>query len=515
MRALLATPARPAAPVLRDGEDGRGLAAMAGAGVVRPEAPRRPAALAPLVTRAPGALRPHAPGGQGLAPRPAPPADAGGRALLAPSVGPAPVPVAERLLAAWRRDLPLPVLLALGAVAINLLVSGNLLILLHIPYATDGGNFLVKLHPGTYLAMLSLLAACWRAPGPLLGRMVRRAPVPALFLLAMVGCFVWAGAMTGKARLVVFIENFMPAAILAMVLRDASPRAMRLMGVMILGLIALSVPVAVLETALHRHLVPVALNAGEVEHETDFRPTGLFDHPLTAAMMGMIGLFLASSPRLPFLVRSVMLPLMGLGLLAFGGRTALVLSVLLFGAWQAWELGRRLLQRRLTAADVLLVPALGVLVPLLALVVLTQTSLGERIATHFYWDESAQVRSVQWNIVGMMEPRELLFGMTLEAQERATHQLGLAWRIQVIENFWLLLFLYLGAIGFALFAAGFALMLGWTWRRGAANGRLMLLGVLLAASTSNSLGRKANILTVLVPAVMSTAFLAEPRRRRG
>ena len=415
---------------------------------------------------------------------------------------------------ALRQDFTPPVLLAIAAVAINLLVSGNLLMSVGIPYATDGGNFLVKLHPGTYLAALALAAACWRSPVRSMSRLALEAKVPALFLTAMVACFLFAAAMTGKARLVVFVENFMPPAILAMVLRGASRRALRCLGYVVLGLLALNVLLSLPEAVLHRHIVPVLLSPGEDAHEEDFRPTALFDHPLTAAMMAMIGLFLSASPRLRLRTRLVLLPLMALGLLSFGGRTALVLSVVLFGGWQGVALVRRARAMRLTTLDVLLVPALGLLLPVLAMVVLTQTSLGERIATHFYWDESAQVRSVQWNVLGMMEPREALFGMTLDAQERATHQLGLAWRIQVIENFWLLLYLYLGAVGFVLFASSFVLMLGWTFRQGSVPGRLMLVGVVLAASTSNSLGRKANILTVLVPAVMASAALAEPKERR-
>ncbi len=434
-------------------------------------------------------------------------------ALAVPRPGPARAAVLVRTATAIA-GVPVPVALAILAVALNLLVSGNLLIRVGIPYAADGGNPLEKLHPGTYVAMLALASAVWRSPVAGLGRLARRARVPALFGLAMIGCVLFAGAMTGKARLVVFIETFMPAAMLALVLRDASPRAMRCLGLVILGLIAFNVVLSVPETLLHRHIVPIALNAGEVEHETDFRPVALFDHPLTAGMMAMIGLFLAASARLPAWQRWPLLVLMGLGLLGFGGRTALVLSAALFVGWQGMGLARRLLARELTATDVLVVPVLGVLLPLLAAVVLTQTSLGERIATHFYWDESAQVRSVQWNMLGMLEPREALFGMTLEAQQRATHQLGLAWRIQVIENFWLLLYLYLGAVGFALFATGFAAMMAWTFRQGSTPGRLMLVGVILAASTSNSLGRKANILTVLVPAVIASAALAQPRRRR-
>ena len=63
----------------------------------------------------------------------------------------------------------------------------------------------------------------------------------------------------------------------------------------------------------------------------------------------------------------------------------------------------------------------------------------------------------------------------------------------------------LGALGFPLFVAGVLCLVVWCWRRAGLPGRLMLLGVLVVASTSSSLGRKSNVLTVLVPAVLVSA----------
>ncbi len=113
-----------------------------------------------------------------------------------------------------------------------------------------------------------------------------------------------------------------------------------------------------------------------------------------------------------------------------------------------------------------------------------------------------------------MERHELLFGISTDRQHLLLHQLGLDFPISVIESLWLLLLTDLGAIGFAVFVAGFACLLVWCWRHSNGAGRMMLVGVLLVASTSSSLGRKSNVLTILVPAVLVCVPLAEPRPRR-
>lgn len=183
----------------------------------------------------------------------------------------------------------------------------------------------------------------------------------------------------------------------------------------------------------------------------------------------------------------------------------------MFVGWRGVEMLSRLRRRALRRSDVAAVFCAATVVPAALALLLTQTGVGARLVSHLYWDDSAQVRNVQWHLLPMMDPGEKLFGMTLARQELALHQLSLQWRIGAIENFWLLIYLYLGAAGFALFAAGFVPFLGWAFRRAALPGRLMLVVVVLAASSSNSLGHKANLLTVLVPMALASAAL----RRSG
>ncbi len=429
------------------------------------------------------------------------------------------LPGARGFGAAAGRFAPVPVSgvavgLAAAAVVVNLLVSGNLLAAIGIPYAAEGGSLVVKLHPGTYLSVLAVVAMAWRQPAATLAGLLADARVPMLYLGSLAGCCGFALAATGRVHLVVFVENFMPAGLLALVLGRAREAALRRLAWVVLAALVLGVAVSVGETLLQTHLVPIVLDGREeLEQPEEFRGAGLFDHPLTGAMLTAAGLFLANSAGVARGWRAVLTAVFAVGLVAFGGRTALVLATAVFAGWQGAGMLGRLAGRALRRTDLAAAACALTVAPAALALLLTQTGVGARLVTHLYWDDSAQVRNVQWLLLPMMDPGEKLFGMTLARQELALRQLSLHWRIGAVENFWLLLYLYLGAAGFAVFVAGFVPFLCWAGRRAALPGRLMLGVVMLAASTSNSLGHKANLLTVLVPMALASAALRRPSPR--
>ncbi|HTR16908.1 MAG TPA: VpsF family polysaccharide biosynthesis protein [Acetobacteraceae bacterium] len=416
--------------------------------------------------------------------------------------------------------VPLPVRLAGLAVVVNLLVSGNLLMMLGIPYALDGGALPEKLHPGTYLALAAFLLWLARERARL-PHLLRRERPAVVFLAALAVCFVWSAGTTGKNHLVVFLESFLPAGLLALVLGGAEPAALRRLGRVVLWLLAANVLLALAEAMLHANLITFYLDAKPtVQKAGEFRPTALYDHPLTGAALTMMGCFLAAAlPGRPWRWpwgRGWWLGLFLAGLLAFGERSALAVTVVLLGGWYGAALLRRVLTRRLGRADLAGLCAALLVLPAVAALLLTQTAVGDRLIAHSHWDASAEVRSVQWRLLSLMTREEFLFGVTRMRREVLLHQLGLTYPIGVIENFWLLLLTDLGAVGFAVFVAGFLALLLWGWRRATPLGRVMLIGVVLVASGSNSLGRKSNVLTVLVPVLLAGAALAaEERVARG
>ena len=66
-------------------------------------------------------------------------------------------------------------------------------------------------------------------------------------------------------------------------------------------------------------------------------------------------------------------------------------------------------------------------------------------------------------------------------------------RLGAIENPWLLIFLKLGAVGSAIFLAGFMTFLVHLWRGSALAGRAVIIAGLTVISSSNSVGVKTDV----------------------
>ena len=119
--------------------------------------------------------------------------------------------------------------------------------------------------------------------------------------------------------------------------------------------------------------------------------------------------------------------------------------------------------------------------------------------THFYVDDSVMVRAQQWDVLDLLDMREVLFGTTRERVDQMSAQIGLISAHSGIENPWLLLFLNLGIINLIPFLFGLSMFLVYLARRGGwPNGWVLIGSYLAVASTNNSLGTKTLDLSFLV-----------------
>jgi hypothetical protein len=112
--------------------------------------------------------------------------------------------------------------------------------------------------------------------------------------------------------------------------------------------------------------------------------------------------------------------------------------------------------------------------------------------THMYLDESAEVRGQQWQVLSYLNLHDVLFGVGPDRLASLKYQIGLAQASTDIENFWLLMFLNLGVIGFVVFLIALGLFLVHLGRTtDHPLGWILLAVAIMIDSTSNSLGRKS------------------------
>ena len=405
--------------------------------------------------------------------------------------------------------------LATLAVASHFFVSSNLLFVAGIPYNVPGGIPLLKFHPATYLiALAAILAARERRGRP---RQPQRSgkgvPATVIFIVAMLLCSIFSRVSIGTRGAAVFIDNFVSAGLLAYVVEGWTREERQTIGRLMLVLSLANVVVAVAETVTHRHVVPPYLGGVEFkEGEGDFRGIAGFDHPLTGAAVTMQALLCAGRLRLPAGKTFASVGLLCLGLLAFGGRTALGVSLVTLACLTLIAITRSLAAGRFPV-QLFAALLLGItLLPPLGYVVLTQTPVGERLVAHFFIDESATTRQVQWRVLDHISFEKAMFGVPEDDIPFLIETVNLDERLGAIENPWLLIFLKLGGVGSAIFLAGFVTFLVHLWRGSALTGRAVIIAGLTVLSSSNSVGVKTDSFLLFTAFVICAADFGVARR---
>jgi hypothetical protein len=410
-------------------------------------------------------------------------------------------------------SMPLEVRLALIAVAIEFCISAKLLTWVGIPYSTEGGAFPLKIHPGTYVLLFAFLTQCAgeSRPNGVFSAMIGRDRFLAAFLGSILVCLVYALLTTGRSNVIVLIDTFLPAGLLASIMQTGSERDLTALRRLMQWGVAINAILGLGEAAAHENMIPLYLDHGEYRDSIEeFRPTALYDHPLTAGVMTMIGF--ALPPKWLYFRIPYTLLLMA-AMLAFGGRMSVVALLISWLVIACISLGRSVLRRDPRALH-LLISMLSVFLaggPLIAAAF--YAGLGTRLAGHLYWDPSAQVRLAQWHLLGEMNSSQLIFGAERKDLLDLLNPLRLTYGLQVIENFWLLMFVTLGLAGFSVFLTGFLSLLTWCWKCSGLRARVLLVAVVFVASTSNSLGRKSTLLVGLIAAISSLSV--RPVARAG
>jgi hypothetical protein len=230
----------------------------------------------------------------------------------------------------------------------------------------------------------------------------------------------------------------------------------------------------------------------------EFRGQAFYTHPLAGAMVTAMALFLVLGMRLPGWLKAAAFAAFVIGLMSFGGRAALITTVLMIAAATLFQMASGLATRRLNVGFLGAFIAGVILLPALFVVLTTYTDVGMRITSHLYLDESADIRIIQWRVLDLLNLHDVLFGVPLDRVELFKVQVGLVGAGADIENPWLLTFLNLGAIGFPFLIGALFLFMWHLGRRADTSiGWLLIIATLLICSTSNSLGRKTSDLVFL------------------
>ena len=249
--------------------------------------------------------------------------------------------------------------LALAIIALFSL-SGNVLYLFGISYDSPGGSPLQKIHPSSYLLLLSIMAWAMYRNGiqQLYSLTLLRSH---LFLLTAAACLLLQDILLGRP-LSSAIVSYVSAALFVLLLKAQSLRRLAQLKQLLLLLLFANAAVGVYEYLTGGLIAPLVLtdiSSGDVidtSHWGQVRSAGLMGHPLTSTMLS--GFFLVCfCARFLFARVSLGESLTAAMLLAalplFGGRGA-ILAFLIVVMLMLIIKGAQSLQRRAMSRHALL-----------------------------------------------------------------------------------------------------------------------------------------------------------------
>jgi hypothetical protein len=392
---------------------------------------------------------------------------------------------------------------------LHIILSEPLLNSLGIHYSGEEGRFYEKIHPGSIFIILSFLVLLWHNKNPLEFLIIlcgRHTAYMALLGMYILSLFYMA-LRSGTHGLAYIIDTHMVVPMAAIVLCytpfDICWRAANffIFAAVINSLIGIG---EAIEKTRIFHFTP----QWPVLKETYFRSSAFLGHPLNNAMFTFIALFTALSLRSPAFTKILLATIFTISLVAFGGRSGLVISIAALFILGAAHAKKIIAARNITLLQLWLYLIAALILPLVIIGILygvIGSDIGERIATRLWWDNSAQSRLMAFNVFHYMSASEIIYGISPAQIMHINDRINQTMPISDIENPWLILCMNFGAVAFVFWLiATLAFILALI--KGKPLGlKLTVLGYYLIASTSNSFGRKDSIYVIMTAGVICAA----------
>jgi hypothetical protein len=404
---------------------------------------------------------------------------------------------------AWR--------LFLSGIGCYMLLSPQSLDLMHVAYEAQGGTFIEKMRPGTYciaLAFMLLLAANGN-PFGVAARRMRSEPLLAVYATCQLFVLAWTLARHGMSGAAFMIDTVLMPVVCVLTLTMIDERRYYEVLVAVLRLLVLNSLIALAETLLQHRLIPMHITGQTDVVEDIFRPSALLGHPLNNSIITVSLLPAALYLRISMAWRCALILLFWTATLAFGGRTAFVLATVIYGAYFLSQLTLAAFNGRFNYLQLTGGLLAGILSAAALAAVIFTTGLGDRIFKSLVWDSSAEVRSRIWDVFDYVSSQDMLLGISPQEIMHVGTRIGLA-ESEAIENFWIVILLQVGWIGFIPFFIAMVSAFIWLIRSSRGAMRCAVVIFFAVASSNNSLTSKTISFSMLVIMVALTRKLAIP-----
>jgi len=384
----------------------------------------------------------------------------------------------------------------IAAVVVLFSVSGGMLWLLGYNYDGLSGSAATKIHPSTYLIILLF---AWRSctfgnPVGYCVHVADRRPATALMAaIAIVLLFVII--LRQRPNMAGMIDTFVASTLFALMLGEDDERTFARLPAVIHAIMTANALLALVEFATKTLVFPYRFD-GEV-FVNDLRSSALQGHPLANATLTSIYVLalLSGARSLSTPVRLGMIGLQCAALVAFGGRSAMVVTIILGGSYALFQGFRKLRAGRVNLLGAALAMMLVALLPI-AIAVLASQGFFDALLSRFVSDGgSANARVEMFEIFKYLELRDVIVGPSVDLIDSLRRINGLE---QGIENPIIRMTVYQGAFFTLVMMFGFSLFMHDVARRCHPGVLLPMLGWLILLNTSESLASKTALLSKFV-----------------
>lgn len=410
--------------------------------------------------------------------------------------------------------------LLLAVVVLFLTVSPFLLDLLGWAYASPGGRFFEKIHPATWVLLLTLLLSASARGNPISELITAAHQQPAVMIyVAAVMMLIVQAIFVLRQPFTAYIDTFLAPAVVFLLLHQITEQRGRRLALLIHSLFLINALIGIAEFLFGFRLTPFVIEG--VEFESEWRSSALLGHPLSNALMTgsyVLALALGAGRELPLFVRLGVFVVTALSMAVFGGRAAmlvLMIALLLIAIKTVFQIlgGRRF--------DVRSVWFLLIFIPVAVVGFLAIYDAGffDRFLGRILDDEgSAGTRLAMFQLFRHLSWYDLLVGPEPSHLATYTTIYGLDLGI---ESFWIAMVMVNGLLVAVPFFAALGLFC-WTVARSAQTvpALWMFASFFAVASASLSLSAKTPdfallVLMILVMFRASSADDAVAQRQRS
>ena len=385
-------------------------------------------------------------------------------------------------------------------------VPGTALDLVGYDYSSIGGSPVTKIHVSTYFIVVLFAAFILSYPA--------KRDLARYYLATRLGTIYFICAATfalinivadGRNGFGMYFDTDLHLFLCCMLLPFVPPQGMDRLERFLHVFFAVNAAIGILELALGASLFPLTTYSPDGLTTVEPRATAFLSHPLHAATVTcvyIVSLLAGAGKLLRPGLRIPMIALQTVALLAFGGRTALLLTLVIIAVMLLWQAVRFTAGKRLPRNRVIMAVA-TVPVGIAALAVLTHAGFFDQFLDRFTEDGgSARSRLLMLPLLWSFNWADFLWGASTDYARAQIYSFGLEWGV---ENPFLQISVYQGVVIASLIMTGIFLVLYEAFKRLEPRVIFPIVAYLLLCSTFGSFaGRFINIAIFMI--VISTLF---------